>query len=178
MLSGDSHERQGVSFEFDYPLCWFVSVWVVSVQRLVNACRNIPWREVRERVRDCGLSQKIRRETTLLRPILAVMFVVSSRHPLFWLLGPDNFQKIGYLIPCINEIFILKNTLPLEYWEKVISHQHWLILLYFGSFNTNYTIFKNINNWFFFKKTKFNKIKENVQRYRIFNFLKWKSQNE
>jgi hypothetical protein len=40
---------------------------------------------VRERVRDCGLFQKIRRETTLLKPILVVMFIVSSRHLFFWL---------------------------------------------------------------------------------------------
>jgi hypothetical protein len=31
----------------------------------------------------CGLSQKVRRETTLFRPILVVRFVISSRHPLF-----------------------------------------------------------------------------------------------
>lgn len=26
---------------------------------------------------------------------------------------------------CVNEIFILQNTLALEYWKKVISSQHW-----------------------------------------------------
>jgi len=32
----------------------------------------------------CGLSQKIRRETILFKPILVVRFVISSRHPLFF----------------------------------------------------------------------------------------------
>jgi len=62
--------------------CWSENVWVVPVQRSVNACKNIPRWVWRERVRESGLSQKIRRETTLIRSVLVVRFSVWSRHPL------------------------------------------------------------------------------------------------
>ncbi len=56
MLSGDSHERQGVSFEFGYPFCQFVATLAWARDHGKGNCKGAGQREARE------LSQKEARE--------------------------------------------------------------------------------------------------------------------
>jgi len=84
VLSGGFYEWQGASFEFGFYvllICECMSCSCPKISECIWKYSEISWREG---VRESGLSQKIRRETTLIRPVLVVRFFVWSRHPFFW----------------------------------------------------------------------------------------------